>query len=55
LAALAPGATFEQVQELCGWELEPPTGDLPMLSDVTMDEVAALRRWDPNGWFLRAR
>lgn len=55
LAALAPGATFEQVQELCGWELEPPTGELPVLPDVTMDEVAALRRWDPNGWFLRAR
>lgn len=55
LVALAPGATFEQVQELCGWELEPPAHDLPVLPDVTMDEVATLRRWDPNGWFLRAR
>jgi acyl CoA:acetate/3-ketoacid CoA transferase beta subunit len=55
LAALAPGVTFEDVQELCGWELEAPASDLPVLDDVTMDEVAALRRWDPNGWFLRAR
>jgi acyl CoA:acetate/3-ketoacid CoA transferase alpha subunit len=38
----------------CGWdlavapevtEIDPPTGD----------EVAALRRWDPRGWFLRDR
>ncbi len=55
LVALAPGATFEQVQELCGWELESPSGALPILDEPTMEEVAALRRWDPNGWFLRAK
>jgi acyl CoA:acetate/3-ketoacid CoA transferase beta subunit len=54
LTAVAPGATFEQVQELCGWDLEAPAGSLPVLDDPTSEEVAALRRWDPNGWFLRA-
>jgi hypothetical protein len=47
--------TFAEVQELCGWELEAPTGDLPVLEAPTADEVGALRRWDPRGWFLRAR
>jgi hypothetical protein len=26
-----------------------------VLDEPTADEVAALRRWDPRGWFLRAR
>ena len=38
----------------CGWDLAvaPDVAELP---DVTRAEVAALRRWDPQGWFLRAR
>ena len=55
LTSLAPGAGFEDVQALCAWELEPPVNDLPVLDPPTGDEVAALRRWDPRGWFLRAR
>jgi acyl CoA:acetate/3-ketoacid CoA transferase beta subunit/acyl CoA:acetate/3-ketoacid CoA transferase alpha subunit len=55
LAALAPGASVEQVRELCGWDLRIAGGELPVLDPPTFDEVAALRRWDPQGWFLRAR
>jgi acyl CoA:acetate/3-ketoacid CoA transferase beta subunit/acyl CoA:acetate/3-ketoacid CoA transferase alpha subunit len=55
VSALAPGATFDDVQALCGWELARPTAELPVLDEPTPDEVAALRRWDPRGWFLRAR
>jgi acyl CoA:acetate/3-ketoacid CoA transferase alpha subunit/acyl CoA:acetate/3-ketoacid CoA transferase beta subunit len=38
----------------CGWDLDvaPDVGELPA---PTADEVGALRRWDPRGWFLRAR
>jgi acyl CoA:acetate/3-ketoacid CoA transferase beta subunit len=55
VSALAPGATFEEVQALCGWELTPPDGELPVLDAPAPDEVNALRRWDPRGWFLRSR
>jgi hypothetical protein len=30
-------------------------GELAVLEPPAPAEVAALRRWDPNGWFLRAR
>jgi acyl CoA:acetate/3-ketoacid CoA transferase alpha subunit len=52
LTALAPGATVDEVRELVGWELRVPEKVVP-LDPVTTDEVAALRAWDPNGWFLR--
>ena len=55
LTTLAPGTTVDEVRELCGWELRIADGELPVLDPPTADEVAALRRWDPNGWFLRAR
>jgi acyl CoA:acetate/3-ketoacid CoA transferase beta subunit len=55
VSALAPGATFAQVRELCGWELDEPRAELPVLDPPAAEEVAALRRWDPRGWFLRAR
>jgi acyl CoA:acetate/3-ketoacid CoA transferase alpha subunit len=55
VTALAPGTTFAEVRELCGWELDTPTGALAVLDPPTADEVGALRRWDPRGWFLRAR
>jgi acyl CoA:acetate/3-ketoacid CoA transferase alpha subunit len=55
VSALAPGASFEEVRDLCAWELEEPTATPPVLDAPTADEVAALRRWDPRGWFLRAR
>ena len=38
----------------CGWDLQvaAPVGEL---APPTPDEIGALRRWDPRGWFLRAR
>jgi acyl CoA:acetate/3-ketoacid CoA transferase alpha subunit/acyl CoA:acetate/3-ketoacid CoA transferase beta subunit len=54
LSALAPDATVEQIKELCGWELRVTDGELPILDWPTREEVAALRQWDPQGWFLRA-
>jgi acyl CoA:acetate/3-ketoacid CoA transferase alpha subunit/acyl CoA:acetate/3-ketoacid CoA transferase beta subunit len=38
----------------CGWDLSV-AGELRELSPPTAEEIAALRRWDPRGWFLRAR
>ena len=55
VSALAPGVSFDDVRALCGWQLEPPTDEVPVLAEPTSDEVMALRRWDPRGWFLRAR
>lgn len=38
----------------CGWDLAvAPT--VRELEPPTAEEVAALRRWDPRGWFLRDR
>ena len=53
LVALAPGVTFAAVQERCAWRLAEPAADLPVLAEPTADEIAALRSWDPRGWFLR--
>ena len=52
LVAVADGVSIEQVREVCGFafELAEPVGTL---EPVTLDEVAALRRWDPRGFFLR--
>jgi acyl CoA:acetate/3-ketoacid CoA transferase beta subunit len=52
LTAIAPGATMEQVRELVGWELRV-VDEVAQLDPPTTDEVAALRAWDPDGWFLR--
>jgi acyl CoA:acetate/3-ketoacid CoA transferase alpha subunit/acyl CoA:acetate/3-ketoacid CoA transferase beta subunit len=38
----------------CGWELEVADG-VGELTPPTAEEIGALRRWDPRGWFLRAR
>jgi acyl CoA:acetate/3-ketoacid CoA transferase beta subunit/acyl CoA:acetate/3-ketoacid CoA transferase alpha subunit len=54
LCALAPGATVDEIRELCGWELRVADGELSELAPPTAEEVEALRRWDPRGWFLRA-
>jgi acyl CoA:acetate/3-ketoacid CoA transferase beta subunit/acyl CoA:acetate/3-ketoacid CoA transferase alpha subunit len=53
LCALAPGASVDEIRALCGWELRV-ADQLPVLEPPTADEVGALRRWDPRGWFLRA-
>jgi acyl CoA:acetate/3-ketoacid CoA transferase beta subunit len=51
------GALRERVaaaRAACGWDLEVAdrVGELPAPSAA---EIAALRSWDPRGWFLRAR
>ena len=38
----------------CGWDLTVDA-DVRELPPPTADEIAALRRWDPRGWFLRDR
>ncbi len=38
----------------CGWELAV-AAEVAELAPPTPAEVGALRRWDPRGWFLRAR
>lgn len=38
----------------CGWQVEVAT-NVVELAAPTADEIGTLRRWDPRGWFLRAR
>jgi acyl CoA:acetate/3-ketoacid CoA transferase alpha subunit len=38
----------------CGWDLAVASG-VRELPAPTAEEIAALRRWDPRGWFLRDR
>jgi acyl CoA:acetate/3-ketoacid CoA transferase beta subunit len=38
----------------CGWDLQVAEA-IGELAPPTPDEIGALRRWDPRGWFLRAR
>ena len=38
----------------CGWDLAV-SSDVRELPAPTAGEIAALRRWDPRGWFLRDR
>jgi acyl CoA:acetate/3-ketoacid CoA transferase alpha subunit len=38
----------------CGWALAVAP-EVTEIDPPTRDEVAALRRWDPRGWFLRDR
>lgn len=42
-----------RARSACGWDLDvaPTVEELPPPTDA---EVAALRGWDPHGWFLRA-
>jgi acyl CoA:acetate/3-ketoacid CoA transferase beta subunit/acyl CoA:acetate/3-ketoacid CoA transferase alpha subunit len=54
LTALAPETTIDDVRALVGWDLR--VADVVTTLEPTTDaEVHALRRWDPRGWFLRAR
>jgi acyl CoA:acetate/3-ketoacid CoA transferase beta subunit len=54
-SALAPGVSSDEVRAACGWDLRFDREPLPVLDEPTAAEVEALRRWDPRGWFLRAR
>jgi len=43
----------QRAREACGWDLQvAPT--VAELAPPTQGELAALRGWDPHGWFLRA-
>jgi acyl CoA:acetate/3-ketoacid CoA transferase alpha subunit/acyl CoA:acetate/3-ketoacid CoA transferase beta subunit len=44
----------EAARAACGWELSV-SDDVREQDPPTADEIAALRRWDPRGWFLRDR
>ena len=52
LTALAPGVGIDAVRSACGWDVEV-AATLAVLDPPTADEITALRRWDPRGWFLR--
>jgi acyl CoA:acetate/3-ketoacid CoA transferase alpha subunit/acyl CoA:acetate/3-ketoacid CoA transferase beta subunit len=59
LTAVPPGAAsmadrVAAAQAACGWELRAAR-DVSELKAPTPREVETLRRWDPRGWFLRAR
>jgi acyl CoA:acetate/3-ketoacid CoA transferase beta subunit len=47
-------ARVDAARAACGWDLAvaPEVGEN---SQPTADEVSALRRWDPQAWFLRDR
>jgi len=58
LTAVPPGdePLAERVaaaQAACGWPLQVAPA-VAELEAPTADEIAALRRWDPRGWFLRS-
>jgi acyl CoA:acetate/3-ketoacid CoA transferase alpha subunit/acyl CoA:acetate/3-ketoacid CoA transferase beta subunit len=59
LTAVPPGAgsvadRVATAQAACGWDLEA-AASVSELTAPTAAEVETLRRWDPRGWFLRAR
>jgi acyl CoA:acetate/3-ketoacid CoA transferase alpha subunit/acyl CoA:acetate/3-ketoacid CoA transferase beta subunit len=44
----------EAARAACGWDLRV-ADDVAELQPPEPTEIAQLRRWDPRGWFLRAR
>ncbi len=53
LRALPHDVDIEQVRSLVAWDLRVAR-QVETLPPVRSDEVALLRRWDPQGFFLRA-
>ena len=47
-------ARVEAARAACGWDLRV-ADDVAELPPPEPAEIAQLRRWDPRGWFLRAR
>jgi acyl CoA:acetate/3-ketoacid CoA transferase alpha subunit/acyl CoA:acetate/3-ketoacid CoA transferase beta subunit len=45
---------IDAARAACGWDLRVDD-DVGTLPAPTSNEVERLRRWDPRGWFLRAR
>src|SRR5690349_6507541 len=59
LTAVPPGdgtiaARVDAAKAACGWDLQV-ANRVEELPPVSREEVERLRRWDPRGWFLRAR
>jgi hypothetical protein len=59
LTAVPPGdgtiaARVDAAKAACGWDLRVAKR-VEELPPVSREEVERLRRWDPRGWFLRAR
>jgi acyl CoA:acetate/3-ketoacid CoA transferase alpha subunit/acyl CoA:acetate/3-ketoacid CoA transferase beta subunit len=54
LAAIVDGVDVDEVAALVGWDDLVVRDDLAVLPAPTAEEVAVLRRWDPQGFFLRA-
>ena len=54
LASVHPGVTVEDVRAQTGWPLElgPDVGETP---PPTAEEVATIRRFDPDGFWTRGR
>jgi acyl CoA:acetate/3-ketoacid CoA transferase alpha subunit/acyl CoA:acetate/3-ketoacid CoA transferase beta subunit len=48
------GERIDAARAACGWDLAIAS-EVRELPRPTADEIAALRRWDPRGWFLRDR
>jgi acyl CoA:acetate/3-ketoacid CoA transferase beta subunit len=48
------GSRVEAARAACGWDLRV-ADDVAELQPPEPTEIAQLRRWDPRGWFLRAR
>ena len=46
-------ARVELAVGACGWDLEV-AAEVRELAPPTAEEIAALRGWDPHGWFLRS-
>jgi hypothetical protein len=44
---------IDDARAACGWDLTVAQS-VDELPEPSRDEVGALRRWDPRGWFLRA-
>jgi acyl CoA:acetate/3-ketoacid CoA transferase beta subunit len=45
---------IDAARAACGWDVAIAR-DVRELPPPTAEEIAALRRWDPRGWFLRDR
>jgi acyl CoA:acetate/3-ketoacid CoA transferase beta subunit len=54
LAAIVDGVDVDEVAALVGWDDLAIRDELAVLPAPSAEEVAVLRRWDPQGYFLRA-
>jgi glutaconate CoA-transferase subunit B len=52
LSSLHPGVAAEEVRALTGWPLAAPA-DLPVTPEPTAEALAAIRRFDPQGFWTK--